>query len=61
MRYAVHHVRRPGLTRDLPFGPEDLLRVVNTATLVHGEQPLPTPEALADNRVRSGVAPREPR
>jgi glyoxylase-like metal-dependent hydrolase (beta-lactamase superfamily II) len=37
MRYAVHHIRRPGLTRDLPFGPEDLFWVVNTATLVFGE------------------------
>nr|WP_296068018.1 hypothetical protein [uncultured Actinoplanes sp.] len=24
MEYAVHHVRRPGLTRDLPYGPDDL-------------------------------------
>lgn len=37
MQYAVHHVRRPGVTRDLPFGPEDLFWVVNTATLVYGE------------------------
>ncbi|MEV4756312.1 MBL fold metallo-hydrolase [Micromonospora sp. NPDC049559] len=38
MEYAVHHVRRPGLTRDLPYGPEDLLWVANTATLVYGER-----------------------
>jgi hypothetical protein len=38
MRYAVHHIRRPGLTRDLPFGPEDLFWVVNTATLIYGER-----------------------
>ncbi|MBM0275050.1 MBL fold metallo-hydrolase [Micromonospora tarensis] len=38
MRYAVHHVRRPSLTRDLPYGPEDLLWVTNTATLLIGEQ-----------------------
>lgn len=37
MRYAVHHMRRPGLTRDLPFGPEDLFWVVNTATLIYDE------------------------
>ncbi|MEV4536707.1 MBL fold metallo-hydrolase [Asanoa sp. NPDC049518] len=38
MKYAVHHIRRPGLTRDLPFGPEDLFWVANTATLVYGER-----------------------
>jgi glyoxylase-like metal-dependent hydrolase (beta-lactamase superfamily II) len=38
MEYAVHHIRRPGVTRDLPFGPEDLFWVVNTATLVYGER-----------------------
>ncbi len=38
MQYAVHHMRRPGLTRDLPFGPEDLFWVVNTATLIYGER-----------------------
>ncbi|MFF5182008.1 MBL fold metallo-hydrolase [Micromonospora sp. NPDC000316] len=37
MEYAVHHIRRPSLTRDLPFGPQDLLWVTNTATLVMGE------------------------
>jgi hypothetical protein len=24
LRYAVKTVQRPGLTRDLPYGPEDL-------------------------------------
>ncbi|MET8232775.1 MBL fold metallo-hydrolase [Micromonospora sp. NPDC005298] len=38
MRYAVHHVRRPSLTRDLPYGPEDLQWVTNTATLLIGEE-----------------------
>jgi hypothetical protein len=38
MQHAVHHVRRPGVTRDLPYGPEDLFWVVNTATLVCGER-----------------------
>ena len=38
MDYATHHVRRPGVTRDLPYGPEDLLWVVNTATLVYGDR-----------------------
>jgi glyoxylase-like metal-dependent hydrolase (beta-lactamase superfamily II) len=36
--YASHYVRRPGVTRDLPYGPEDLLWVTNTATLVYGER-----------------------
>jgi glyoxylase-like metal-dependent hydrolase (beta-lactamase superfamily II) len=30
--------RRPGLTRDLPYGPEDLFWVVNTATLIYGDR-----------------------
>lgn len=38
MQYAVHTVRRPGLTRNLPYGPEDLLWVTNTATLIYGER-----------------------
>ena len=38
MEYDVNHVRRAGLTRDLPNGPEDLLWVTNTATLVHGDR-----------------------
>ncbi|MFC3501431.1 MBL fold metallo-hydrolase [Micromonospora krabiensis] len=38
MEYAVHSVRRPGVTRDLPFGPDDLRWVANTATLVYGER-----------------------
>ncbi|MDG4837672.1 MBL fold metallo-hydrolase [Micromonospora sp. WMMD967] len=38
MQYAVRHIRRPGLTRDLPYGPEDLFWVSNAATLVMGEQ-----------------------
>ncbi|MEU5910512.1 MBL fold metallo-hydrolase [Micromonospora sp. NPDC047527] len=37
MEYAVHHVRRPSMTRDLPYGPQDLLWVANTATLLVGE------------------------
>lgn len=36
--YASHYVRRPGVTRDLPYGPEDLLWVTNTATLIYGER-----------------------
>jgi hypothetical protein len=31
-------LRRPGLTRDLPPGKEDLQWVVNTATLIYGER-----------------------
>ncbi|WP_127503053.1 MBL fold metallo-hydrolase [Actinoplanes solisilvae] len=38
MEYDVKYIRRPGLTRDLPHAPEDLLWVTNTATLVHGER-----------------------
>ncbi|SNY74144.1 MBL fold metallo-hydrolase [Paractinoplanes atraurantiacus] len=38
MQYAVHSARRPGVTRDLPYGPEDLLWVANSATLIYGER-----------------------
>jgi glyoxylase-like metal-dependent hydrolase (beta-lactamase superfamily II) len=38
LRYAVKTATRPGVTRDLPHGPEDLLWVANTATLVYGER-----------------------
>jgi glyoxylase-like metal-dependent hydrolase (beta-lactamase superfamily II) len=38
LRYATHYVRRPGVTRDLPYGPEDLNWVTNTATLIYGER-----------------------
>jgi glyoxylase-like metal-dependent hydrolase (beta-lactamase superfamily II) len=37
LRYAVKTVQRPGLTRDLPYGPEDLLWVANSATLLYGK------------------------
>lgn len=38
LSYATHYVRRPGATRDLPYGPEDLNWVTNTATLIYGER-----------------------
>jgi glyoxylase-like metal-dependent hydrolase (beta-lactamase superfamily II) len=38
MHYAVHVVRRPGVTRDLPYGPKDLQWVANTATLIYGDR-----------------------
>jgi glyoxylase-like metal-dependent hydrolase (beta-lactamase superfamily II) len=38
LSYATHYVRRPGATRDLPYGPEDLRWVTNTATLIYGER-----------------------
>jgi hypothetical protein len=31
-------IRRPGLTRDLPAGKEELMWVVNSSTLIHGER-----------------------
>jgi glyoxylase-like metal-dependent hydrolase (beta-lactamase superfamily II) len=36
LRYAVKTAQRPGLTRDLPYVPEDLQWVANSATLVYG-------------------------
>jgi glyoxylase-like metal-dependent hydrolase (beta-lactamase superfamily II) len=38
LRYETLCVRRPGLTRDLPPGKEDLQWVANTATLIYGER-----------------------
>jgi glyoxylase-like metal-dependent hydrolase (beta-lactamase superfamily II) len=36
LRYAVKTAQRAGLTRDLPYGPDDLQWVANSATLVYG-------------------------
>ena len=44
LTYRFHQVRRPGVTRDLPFGPEDLFWVTNRATLILG----PTETLLVD-------------
>jgi glyoxylase-like metal-dependent hydrolase (beta-lactamase superfamily II) len=38
LQYDTFCVRRPGLTRDLPSGTEELQWVVNTATLIFGER-----------------------
>src|SRR5215467_4923822 len=38
LTYAVRSAQRPGLTRDLPHGPDDLQWVANTATLIYGER-----------------------
>lgn len=37
LSYAVKTAKRAGLTRDLPYGPEDLQWVANTATLIYGD------------------------
>ena len=36
LQYAVKTAQRPGVTRDLPYGPDDLLWVANSSTLVYG-------------------------
>ena len=36
LRYAIKTAQRPGVTRDLPYGPDDLLWVGNSSTLVYG-------------------------
>lgn len=38
LAYAVRTATRQGVTRDLPHGPDDLLWVANTATLIYGER-----------------------
>ena len=38
LRWEVFTSKRPGLSRDLPPGKEDLMWVVNTSTLIYGER-----------------------
>jgi glyoxylase-like metal-dependent hydrolase (beta-lactamase superfamily II) len=38
LRWDVLTVKRPGLTRDLPPGKEELMWVANSSTLIHGER-----------------------
>src|ERR1700693_3289724 len=38
LNWDVLTVRRPGLTRDLPPGKEELMWVANSSTLIHGER-----------------------
>ncbi|MBO9046086.1 MBL fold metallo-hydrolase [Curtobacterium flaccumfaciens pv. flaccumfaciens] len=37
LEFAVKHAERVGVTRDLPYGDEDLRRVANSATLIYGD------------------------
>jgi glyoxylase-like metal-dependent hydrolase (beta-lactamase superfamily II) len=38
LRWNLLTIKRPGLTRDLPPGKEDLMWVANSATLIYGER-----------------------
>jgi glyoxylase-like metal-dependent hydrolase (beta-lactamase superfamily II) len=38
LQWNVLTIRRPGLTRDLPSGKEDLMWVANSSTLIYGER-----------------------
>jgi hypothetical protein len=38
LSWDVFTIRRPGLTRDLPAGKEELMWVANSSTLIHGER-----------------------
>jgi glyoxylase-like metal-dependent hydrolase (beta-lactamase superfamily II) len=38
LQWAVLTMRRPGLSRDLPAGKEQLMWVANSSTLIHGER-----------------------
>jgi glyoxylase-like metal-dependent hydrolase (beta-lactamase superfamily II) len=38
LNYAVRTAQREGLTRDLPYGPEDLQWVANSSTLIYGDR-----------------------
>ncbi len=37
LQWEVLTIKRPGLTRDLPPGPEDLMWVANSSTLIYGK------------------------
>src|SRR6202521_1221167 len=38
LQWAVLTIKRPGLTRDLPAGKEELMWVANSSTLIYGER-----------------------
>jgi glyoxylase-like metal-dependent hydrolase (beta-lactamase superfamily II) len=38
LNFAVKHVKRSGVTRDLPYGREELRWVANSSTLIYGER-----------------------
>ena len=38
LQWNVLTITRPGLTRDLPPGKEDLMWVANSSTLIYGER-----------------------
>src|SRR6202023_3610694 len=38
LRWDVLTIKRPGLTRDLPSGKEELMWVANSSTLIYGER-----------------------
>src|ERR1700682_904469 len=38
LRWDVLTIKRPGLTRDLPAGKEELMWVANSSTLIYGER-----------------------
>lgn len=38
LNFAVKHVQRSGVTRDLPYGPEELRWVANSSTLIYGDE-----------------------
>ena len=38
LQWKVLTIRRPGLTRDLPPGKEELMWVANSSTLIYGER-----------------------
>jgi glyoxylase-like metal-dependent hydrolase (beta-lactamase superfamily II) len=49
LRWEVLTVKRPGLTRDLPPGKEDLMWVANSSTLIHGERDAVLVDTLLTN------------
>src|SRR5713226_9399391 len=38
LQWDVLTIKRPGLSRDLPAGKEELMWVANSSTLIHGER-----------------------
>src|ERR1700726_226951 len=60
LSWDVLTIRRPGLTRDLPAGKEELMWVANSSTLIHGERDAvlgdPFPKSEQSQFLLTGVA-----
>jgi hypothetical protein len=56
LSWDVLTIRRPGLTRDLPAGKEELMWVANSSTLIHGERDAVLVDTLSHDRAIADFA-----